>query len=273
MKVFISSDMEGTAGVVDWAQCRPGQPDYAHYRTLLQNEVNAAIEGAMAAGATEFLVNDSHSSMQNLRPDALAGRARYLSGRHKPMYMMQGLDGSFDAIFFVSYHGSMSARAPLSHTYNPQAIAEVSLNGTVVGESGINSLVALGHRVPVVLVTGDDVTAQESAQVNPQAHAAVVKTAITRFAADSLHPDAACELVRDAARAAIEDLARAELPLIELPATLTVTFRNADLADLATWVAGVERSGPTAVRIGGSDPVRLFRDFVHVVLLTRGIAE
>lgn len=88
MKVFISSDMEGTAGVVDWEQVRPGSADYADFTGLLCAEVNAAITGAMDAGATEFLVNDSHGRMSNLRPDALMGRARYLSGRLKPRYMM-----------------------------------------------------------------------------------------------------------------------------------------------------------------------------------------
>ena len=273
MKVYISSDMEGTAGVVDWEQCRPGQPEYEHYRTLLQHEVNAAIEGALAGGADEFLVNDSHSTMQNLRPDALAGRARYLSGRHKPLYMMQGLDDSFDAVFLVSYHGSMSSAAPLSHTYNPRAIAEVSLNGTVVGESGINSLVALGHRVPVVLVTGDNRTAAEAAAINPGVRAAVVKTAITRFAADSMHPEAACALIREQAERAIQDLPGAPLPEIALPATLSITFRNADLAELATWLVGVERVGATTVTVRDDDPIRLYRTFVHAVLLTRAIAE
>jgi D-amino peptidase len=273
MKIFISSDMEGTAGVVDWSQCMAGQPEYEHYRALLQNEVNAAIEGAMVSGADEFVVNDSHSKMQNLRPDGLAGRARYLSGRHKPMYMMQGLDDSFDAIFFVSYHGSMSSPAPLSHTYNPRAIAEVSLNGTVVGESGINSLVALGHRVPIVLVTGDDVTATEAAKINPGIRTAVVKTALTRFAADSMHPAEACELIRDNAAQAVRELASAEQPAISLPATLSIAFRNADLADMATWIAGVERAGITSVMATDEDPIRLFRTFIHAVLLTRDIAE
>ena len=101
-------------------------------RRLLLAEVNAAIDGAADAGADEFLVNDSHSSMRNLYPDELHGRASYLSGRHKPLYMMQGLDSTFDAAFFVSYHGSMgSAESTLSHTYNPNAIAEVRLNATV----------------------------------------------------------------------------------------------------------------------------------------------
>ena len=193
MKVFLSSDMEGTAGVVDWAQCIGPSAEYEYYRGLLQAEVNAAIEGAISAGATEVLVNDSHSTMQNLRPDELSGRARYLSGRHKPMYMMQGLDDSFDAVFFVSYHGSMASEASaLSHTYNPRAIARVLLNGTEVGESGINMLVASGHGVPVVLITGDDTTAEEARRVCPDIRAAVVKTSVTRFAADSLHPADAC---------------------------------------------------------------------------------
>jgi D-amino peptidase len=273
VKVFISSDMEGTAGVVDWAQCMQGESEYEYYRTLLQAEVNAAIEGAMSAGATEFLVNDSHSTMRNLRPDGLAGRARYLSGRHKPLYMMQGLDPSFDAIFFVSYHGSMATSAPLSHTYNPKAIASVTLNGAVVGESGINALVALGHNVPIVLITGDDVTAAEAESFSPGITTAVVKTAVTRFAADSLHPHDACELIRRRAEQAITTLGRRTPPTITLPATLEITFRNPDLAEQATWITGVERSGNVSVRLSDDDPIRLFRTFITVVLLTRGIAE
>jgi D-amino peptidase len=273
VKIFISSDMEGTAGVVDWSQCIAGGPDYDYYRGLLQGEVNAAIEGAMEAGATEFLVNDSHSKMQNLRPDELAGRARYLSGRHKPMYMMQGLDSSYDAVFFVSYHGSMSTSSPLSHTYNPRAIAEVRLGGRVVGESGINALVAQGYCVPVVLVTGDDVTADEMVAVCPSAHAAVVKRSVTRFAADSLHPAAARDLIRARARAAIESLADARPPAFELPATLEVSFRNPDLAELATRITGVRRIDATRVAITHDDPITLYEIFVTVVLLTRDIAE
>jgi D-amino peptidase len=273
VKVFISSDMEGTAGVVDWNQCLPGEPEYAHYRSLLLDEVNAAIEGAAAAGASEFLVNDSHSSMANLHPDRLAHRARYLSGRHKPMYMMQGLDASYDAVMFVSYHGSMSTPSPLSHTYNPRAVAEVRLDGVVVGESGINALVARAHDVPVVLVTGDDITAEEAARVCPGVHTAVVKTAVSRFAAESLHPHDACDLIRATAQAAIESLPEAEPPAIGLPATLEVDWRNPDLAEMATWIEGVERSGTSSVTITDDDPLRLYRRFLTTVLLSRGIAE
>ncbi|MFF7635025.1 M55 family metallopeptidase [Kitasatospora sp. NPDC008050] len=274
MRIFISSDMEGTAGVVDWEQCRPSGADYGYYRELLQGEVNAAIDGAIAGGAREFLVNDSHGAMANLRPDALAGRARYLSGRHKPLYMMQGLDASYDAVFLVSYHGSMAGESStLSHTYNPRAIAEVRLNGVPAGESGINALVALGYGVPVVLITGDEVTAREIRPFCPGARAAVVKSSVSRFAAESLHPEEARELIRTAAREAVAGLPGPAAPAITLPATLTIRFRNADLAEQATWISGTERLDELTVTLTDEDPLRLYRAFVAVVVLTRGLAE
>jgi D-amino peptidase len=176
MKVFISSDIEGTAGIVDWQLVRASGADYELGRRLLTDEVNAAIDGAARAGATQFLVNDSHSTMQNIRPNALHHNASYVSGRHKPVYMMEGLDGTFDAVFMVAYHGSVGAEhAILSHTYNPLAVWEARLNGTAVGESALNALVALHHRVPVVLITGDDATAEEAQPFLPGVEAVVVK--------------------------------------------------------------------------------------------------
>ncbi|ACU73186.1 peptidase M55 D-aminopeptidase [Catenulispora acidiphila DSM 44928] len=280
MKIFISSDMEGTAGVVNWDQCRPGQHDYEHYRALLQDEVNAAIDGANRAGGPhEFLVNDSHGRMANLRPEQLHGEASYLSGHHKPLYMMQGLDESFDAVFFVSYHGSASGSpATLSHTYNPAAIAEVRLNGALAGESGINSLVAHSLNVPVVLVTGDQTTASELRPFWPEARAAVVKQSVSRFAAESLHPARATRLIEETAREAITALREsgsAPAAHIETPSVLTVRLRNPDLAEMATWLERVEpdNTDPTVVHLADDDLLRLYRTFITLVVLTRGIAE
>ena len=175
MKVFLSTDMEGTAGVVDWAQCVGDGPEAAAGRRLLLAEVNAAIDGAIAGGATEIVVNDSHSTMRNLPPAELRGQASYIAGSHKPLYMMQGLDDSFAACLFISYHGSVGAPAGLSHTYNPRAVVEVQLDGTVTGEAGINALVAAHYGVPVLLVTGDRAACEETAAVIPGVHQAVVK--------------------------------------------------------------------------------------------------
>jgi D-amino peptidase len=273
VRIFISSDMEGTAGIVDWNQVHPSGPRYEYSCELLQGEVNAAIEGAERAGATEFLVNDAHGAMANLRPDALAGNARYLSGRHKPRYMMEGLDASFDAVFLVSYHGSMGSASALSHTYFTEAFAEVTINGVVAGESGINALCALAHGVPVVLVTGDATTAEEARAFCPSALGAVVKESTSRFSANALHPRAARELIAAQACLAVASLGSAAPVAISLPATLAIRFKTTDYAALASRIAGCERTGPMTAAISGDDPLSLFETFITAVLLCRGLRE
>jgi D-amino peptidase len=212
--------------------------------------------------------------MANLRPDALSGSARYLSGRFKPMYMMQGLDATFDAVFFVSYHGSMSSKSStLSHTYFPAAFAEVSINGVVAGEAGINALVALAYGVPVILVTGDETTAREIEPFAPGVHAAVVKESVTRFAANSLHPREACQLIFDKAALATKSISAAKSVAIELPATMSILFRTSDYADLAARISGVVRTGDLSAEIVETDPLELYRAFITVVLLCRGLSD
>jgi D-amino peptidase len=273
MKIFVSSDMEGTAGVVAWEQCVGDGPEAATGRELLLAEVNAAIEGALAGGGTEIVVNDSHSQMRNLPPRKLAGQASYISGSHKPLYMMQGLDGSFDAVLLVSYHGSIGAPAGLSHTYNPRAITEARLNGVVTGEAGINALVAAHYGVPVVLVTGDRVACEETAALLPGIHAAVVKEPVSRLAAHSLHPERACELIREAAHTAVAAAAQATPPPLGPEATLELSVRTTDIAEAATWVRGVDRAGPRELVISGSDLLTVYRSFCAAILLTRTVAE
>ena len=270
MKLFISFDMEGVAGIVDWAQCRPPGQAYEEGRALLLGEVNAAIDGALAAGATEIVCNDSHGAMNNLNPMDLHGRAAYIAGRHKPRYMMEGLDDSFDAVFFVGYHGSISGEpSVLSHTYNPSVISKVLLNGVECGESGINALVALGHGVPVALITGDEVTIAEAEPFFKQVEQVVVKGSISRFAAAQVHPEEAREMIYAGAEAAVQRLGSVPLPDVELPARLDVELQTADMAHVATWVKGVERSGTRSVRIKGEDPLEVYRSFVGLTYITR----
>jgi D-amino peptidase len=272
LKIFLSSDMEGTAGVVDWEQCVGDGPKAAAGRGLLLDEVNAAIEGALAGGATEVVVNDSHSTMCNLPPGELAGQASYISGRHKPLYMMQGLDDSFDAVLFVSYHGSIGADAGLSHTYNPRAVMEARLDGVVTGEAGINALVAAHYGVPVVLVTGDRCACEETAALIPGVHGAVVKESVSRLAAHSLHPSRACQLIKETAQKAVAGAAAAEPPPLA-SATLEVSVRTTDVAEAASWVRGVDRTGPRELRIRGNNALETYRSFCAAILLTRTVAE
>jgi len=277
VKVFISFDMEGVAGIVDWSQCRgPGQP-YEEGRALLLGEVNAAIDGALAAGATEIVCNDSHGAMNNLDPELLHGQATYVSGRHKPLYMMQGLEAGADVVFMVGYHGSISGQSSvLSHTYNPSVISLVELNGVPVGESGINALVALACRVPVGLITGDQHTIAEADPYLPDAERVVVKESFTRFGASNLHPEVARAMIADGARRAVERViegpAGLRPPAISLPATLEVYMQTADMAEVASWVRGAERTGARTVSVHGEDPLAVFRSFVGVTYITR-VAE
>jgi D-amino peptidase len=264
--------MEGVAGIVDWNQCRIGAPGYAQGCELLQGEVNAVIEGALAGGATDVVVNDSHGRMANLDPVRLSGQARYLSGGHKPMYMMQGLDDTFAAVFLVGYHGSISgAPSALSHSYNPDVFTRLSVNGREVGEGGVNALVAQHYEVPIAFVSGDSVTVDETAPFAPGAVTVVTKESITRGAALSLHPSQARELLRAGAEKAVRQVtaARVGLPGIAEPAFLDMEFATSDMAELATWVRDTARTGQRSARIEGSDLLSAYRAFVAVTYITR----
>jgi D-amino peptidase len=274
MKVFLSTDMEGTAGVVDWSQVRGPATEYEYYRAQLQAEVNAAIDGALEAGATEFLVNDSHSTMQNLRPDELHGDAAYLSGKHKPRYMMEGLDDTFDAAFFVSYHGSASAaEAVLPHTYNPRAIAEVRVGGVLAGEAGVNALAALAYGVPVVLITGDRVTIEEAQPFCPGIESVVVKDSISHNAALSIHPRRARELIKAGAARAIANVKAGNFTLPARAGEVSIRYHNRAFADLAESLRFVERESERVVVISNDQPEVLYRTFIAAVFLSRGVSE
>jgi D-amino peptidase len=186
--------------------------------------------------------------------------------------MMQGLDDSFDAVLFVSYHGSVGAPAGMSHTYNPRAVVEARLDGTVTGEAGINALVAAHYGVPVVLVTGDRVACEETAALIPGVHGAVVKEHVSRMAAHSLHPDRARELIRETANQAVAGAAEAGPPPLN-PGVLELFVRTTDIAEAASWVRGVEQTGPRQLRIQGEDLLGTYRSFCAAIQISRSAAE
>jgi D-amino peptidase len=142
-----------------------------------------------------------------------------------------------------------------------------------VGESAINALVALHYRVPVVLITGDEATADESRAFLPGIETVVVKRSITRFAAESIHPRRARTLIAEGAARALANVGAVPLPAIGLPVSLGITFLTSDMAEMATWIRGVERTTARAVTVTAEDPLRLYRTFVTIVQLTRAIAD
>jgi D-amino peptidase len=263
--------MEGVAGIADWSQCTASGDDYALGRELLLGEVNAAIDGAVSAGATHILVNDSHSAMRNLPPAALNARAEYLSGRFKPLYMMQGLDETYHAVIFLGYHAAMATPGVLSHTYNPRAIANVAINGITTGEAGLNSLVAQHAGVPVAVITGDQYVGPEADPFCPGLTTIQVKTSISRFAASHLHPAVAREHIRSGVAAALSQTG--SMPQIDVPVTIDVEFVSPDMAEQATWIRGVSRVASRAVTFTDGDPLRAYQTFMTLVYLSRSLVE
>lgn len=167
MKVYISADMEGVTGVTHPQDVIPGRPRYERFRHLLTADVNAAIEGAAEAGATEFVVNEAHDGMRNVVLEDLDERAELIIGDMKSLVMMEGFEGA-DAVFFVGYHARAGTSDVLSHTFdNPAVVTDVELNGEPCSEARMNATLAGLQGIPVGLVTGDDLTCEEAGILVP----------------------------------------------------------------------------------------------------------
>ncbi|NUP90509.1 MAG: M55 family metallopeptidase [Candidatus Sumerlaeia bacterium] len=265
MRIFLSVDMEGVAGVMDAAHWEMTGQFYDRACALMTAEANAAIEGLLEAGATEILVNDSHHRMINLDPVALHPAAKLIQGRIKPMSMCQGLGPGFDAALFVGYHaGRGTARGCLDHTYTG-ILHDVRINGRQANEAALNGLVAGHFGCPLVLVTGDPALREEMRAWNPQIHACVVKECFGRQAVMSLHPAKSRELIRGAAKRAALDRAQIAPLRVEPPVTLDIELVNTQMADFCERIVGVERTGGRSVRAQAGDMLTVFRYFLTIM--------
>jgi D-amino peptidase len=270
MKVLISADMEGTAGIVDrphtaipdrgTVQNNAAEYDWA--RRLMTEEVNAAVTGAFEGGATEVWVTDAHGSMRNLLPLALHRDARYVSGSPKALCMMEGLDETFGAVMFTGYHGKAGTPASvLAHTYIG-LIQDVRINGTSVGEYGINAALAGHFRVPVVLVTGDNTVVEQARGLLGEDLIGVeVKRGLSTFAAVHMHPEKARDAIRAGAAEAVQRARASRVKPFQpkTPIRLDIDVVSPDMADLASLPPGVARTGPRSVAYEDQDMLRVFR--------------
>lgn len=270
-KLYVSADIEGVAGVVNWDQIMPGQPEYELGRRLLIEELNCLCRGAAIAGAQEIVVNDAHGPMRNIVPDQLHTGVRLITGQFKPIYMVEGLDESFDGAVFLAYHGPIGSSSVLSHTYNPRVIYEARLDGQVTGETGINALVAHYYNVPVILITGDDLTIRDATRWIPEAQGVEVKRSISRFSANALTPEEARALIFDAIQNALDNLPQGPFRDERAP-SLELTFQSADMAILATWV-GAQRIDDRKVVIEATNGLDLYQKFHSVLILARTVVD
>src|SRR2546425_7255970 len=276
MRVYISVDMEGIAGVVHESQTDPTTPafaaEYGRFRRLMTAEANAAVEGALAAGATKVLVNDSHWFMRNLLAEELHQAAELVSGDPKPRSMMQEIDqqGGFDAALFIGYHARAGTRnAILDHTYADR-IHEVRLNGKPVGELGLNAGVAGVHGVPVALVSGDSALAAEAKDLLGDGVATViVKEAVSRHAAKSVAPAVACRMIREAVPRA---LAREHAPVtLPAPGALEGGFAMTIHPDTAEPFPRATRSAGRTVAFAHQDYGEVFRAWRTLLNLSAAV--
>jgi len=261
LKVFISVDMEGICGVINWDETGPAGPDYGLFRKLMTQEANAAIEGALAAGATEILVRDAHGSARNILPDLLRPEARLLRDwTSGPLSMMEGIDNTYDAAIFVGYHARAGTPdAVLKHTMT-LALYDLIINGKRMPEAGINGLIAGYFGVPVVLVSGDQAIAAQAKELFGDVETAVVKEAVAS-AAKMLHPSKAQELIKQKTTAALKRLKDFKPFKLSPPYTLEVAFTEETLAQKASWIPGAVRKGERSVVFTTSDFMEMLKYF------------
>src|SRR3982074_1828571 len=148
MRIMISADMEGATGVTWTDDVVPGTEQWQRFRRVFTVDVDATIAGLFDAGATDVLVNEAHSSQRNLLLEELDGRARMLTGRHKPLSMMQGIDSGVAGAVVLGYHAGAGVDGVLSHTYLPNSIIGVFLDGVRASEGRLNAALAAEHGVP-----------------------------------------------------------------------------------------------------------------------------
>ena len=264
LKVLISADMEGVGGVSTWVvQAGSKGREYEKFRRLMTLEVNAAIAGAAEAGATEFIVGDSHGDGQNIDIELLDKRARLIRAWPRPLGMMQGVDSTCDAAIFVGYHAREgAAEGVLAHTFTGTVVAK--LNGVEVPEAGFNAAIAGDFDVPVVFISGDQTIAQEARALLGPIETAVVKQAIGFNSAEMMPPEESQRLIREGVRRGVERRAVIKPYKISRPVKLEVRFNDAVIAELASYLPGVERPSGNTIVFTGRDMTEVSK-FTEVV--------
>jgi D-amino peptidase len=259
LKVFITADMEGVAGVVVDRQTGVEGADYQQFRAFMTGEVNAAIEAALAAGASEVVVTDAHGGGTNLLPGSLSRRATLISGFPMPLGMMTGIDASFGAAVFIGAHASASdGPGVLGHTYT-MALKHVRLNGQEVGECGLNMAMAGHFAVPMVLVSGDQTVGAEAHRLVPAIETVAVKEALGRTAARLIDPEMAQQRISDSVRSALHRLA--QIPPFKLtnPVVLEVEVATTAQAERLMLIPNMQQISGRVVRYVAPDMLGAYR--------------
>jgi D-amino peptidase len=259
MKLYLSVDMEGITGLVDHTNVLRQKENYERSRKIMTDEANAVIYAGFREQCSEVVVNDSHSSMNNLLVERLHPETQLISGSVKPYSMVQGLDQTFDGAMFLGYHAKASMPGVMSHSMIFGA-RNMYIDDTNIGELGFNAYVAGYYGVPVLMVVGDDQTALEAQQLIPNVTTAIVKQAISRSAAKTLTPKKAEQLLQEKTAAAIQHKHLVKPLNPPKHPTLRIEFANYGQAEWAHLMPGTEiEPGTTTVRFQAKDILEAYQ--------------
>lgn len=271
MKLFLSVDMEGISGIVDTSYINPDSGiNYQRGRQFMTDDANAVIEAALEAGAEEIVVADSHNTMNNILWESLHPKAKLLAGSPRDFSMMQGLDASFDAAMFIGYHTRQGIPGVLSHTMSG-VVRNMYINGRVVGEFGFNAAYAGLYNVPVCMVSGDNLIAEEARELIPEISTAIVKQAVSRTAAICLsRVEATAELKRHTKHALSQ--AKQIAPFrTATPLELAIQFSHSGQAEMAAIVPGTRYETETGtVHYSAADQHDLYKTMRAMINLASG---
>jgi D-amino peptidase len=269
MRVLISADGEGISGITSTDELLFGKPEYERFRQFMTDDVNAAINGAVAAGATEVIVNDSHWTMTNLLPERLDPRADLIKGFHKHLCMVEGVQTGVDAVFFVGYHAMTGhSDGVANETIIGREMIETRMNGQPVGELEINAALCGHFDAPVVLVTGDDALEKEArSTLGEDVECAVTKYALDRWTARCVALERSREAIKSQASRALSRLDGFAPHKLEGPVTLEVEFTSTSEALWASLVPGTQRKNPRTVSYTADNIVDAWKGFFAALLL------
>jgi D-amino peptidase len=251
MRVLISVDMEGIAGVVDPDDIRPGHPEYERARGYMTDEASAAVRGVLAFdGNASILVCDAHAAFRNILPERLDRNCTLMRGQPRRRSMMSGIDDNIDAACLIGYHGKAgTSDSVLAHTISGATIAAVRIDGHELGELGLNAALAAHYGVPTVLATGDDTLVREAALTVAGITTVEVKRAFGNRAADSLHPAEACARIEASTEQALRNPPEPGPVFAGAAVDLEVDLLKPGMTELARLIPGVQSRGPRTLGI------------------------
>ena len=271
-RVFISIDMEGISSIVSWPEVDRNNSEYAHTRKIMASDLNAAIEGALEAGAKEIVVSDAHGGMRNLRPEEVHEAAQLIRGSPKPNSMMEGIKEGFDAAMYVGYHSMKGTENGIcAHTISGSVVQAIWINGRMTGEFGMNSALAGHYGVPSVYLAGDYAATVEAEAFVPGITTAAVKWALGRYSAKCLHPNVAAKLIKKMAKEALTK----EFPVprvVDSPVEVKVKLATSTQADVSSLIPSLERVDGTTMK-GIYDDYQTAINALRACIYMAGAAE